>query len=205
MVSMRAKQLLPAFVAISAGLATLFGLLFLPGQGQTLLRWGAFLAAFALLLGVANLAAIHARRFFTSFNAYSGLLLLGLLTMIFLGLSDGVGLTTGGANTLFNLVQAPLEAALAALLAFFLLFAGMRLLRFQRSVWGGLFLGAALVTLIGTVPLPAGLSAWLAPVRDLFAALFVQAGMRGLLIGVALGISLISIRLLLGLEQPYNK
>jgi hypothetical protein len=33
----------------------------------------------------------------------------------------------------------------------------------------------------------------------------VTAGLRGLLIGVALGTLLLSLRLLMGVERPYNK
>jgi hypothetical protein len=49
------------------------------------------------------------------------------------------------------------------------------------------------------------LNALLTPVRNLINAIFVTAGMRGILIGVALATITLSLRLLAGLERPYNK
>jgi hypothetical protein len=42
-------------------------------------------------------------------------------------------------------------------------------------------------------------------VRQVIDSLFVTAGMRGLLIGVAIGTIMLSLRVLVGLERPYNK
>ena len=198
------RHQLPMVIAIFFGVTTLLGLLFAPGFSQQILVWAAFLAALALVLGAVNLLTVHARRLFKG-NLYSGVLVLSMLAVFALAVTDGLGITSNGLENAFVLVQQPLEAALAALLAFFLLFAGVRLLQRQRSIWGGLFLLSALLMLLTRLPLPGIAGLWFERVRAFIANIVVIAGMRGLLIGVALGVILVSLRLLSGLERPYNK
>jgi hypothetical protein len=161
------------------------------------------LAAVALVLGVLNLFVVHLLRIRQ--NRYSLVLLLSMLAVFGLAVTDALGITNHSVTGVFNLVQAPLEAALASLLAFFLLFMGVRLLRRQRNVWSGLFMATAIVLLLSQSPLPGQLNALLTPVRNLINGIFVTAGMRGILIGVALATITLSLRLLAGLERPYNK
>src|SRR5690606_18651881 len=124
--------------------------------------------------------------------------------------SDAVNLTENGVGVVFNMVQAPLEAAVASLLAFFLLFAGFRLLKRQRNIWSVLFLLTAVLILLSNALINSTL---LSPeanlvfgqLRNTIQNIFVTAGIRGILIGVALGIVTMSIRMLIGLERPYNK
>jgi uncharacterized membrane-anchored protein YitT (DUF2179 family) len=96
------------------------------------------------------------------------------------------------------------------LLAFFLLFAGFRLLQRQRNIWSVLFILTAVLillsnALINSALLPAGASLVFSQMRNTIQDIFVTAGIRGILIGVALGIVMLSIRMLIGLERPYNK
>ena len=81
----------------------------------------------------------------------------------------------------------------------------MRLFRRERTVWSALFLLAAVFLLLSGSALPEPLAGALAPLREALNATVVVAGVRGILIGVALGILTFSLRLLAGLEQPYNK
>ncbi len=197
------KRGLPTTIAIIAGLATLAGLLVFPELGNRLLEWAAFLAAVALVLGILNLFAIHLRRTAAG-NLYSLVLVIAMLAVFALAVTDALGITSAGVEQLFMLVQAPLEAALASLLAFFLLFAGIRLWQRQRSGWSVLFLLTVLVLLLIQSPLPAALAALVEPVRTFIYAVVVTAGVRGFLLGVALATIVLSIRLLAGLERPYS-
>lgn len=194
---------LPVVVALLFGWATMFGLLLFPAVGNRLLEWGAFIAAVALILGVLNLMLVHLRR--AAQSGYSIVLLASMLLVFALAIADGLGLTDGGVGAVFLYILTPLEAALASLLAFFLLFAGVRMLRRRRTVWSVLFLVSAIILLLGQSALPGPLGALLVPVRDLINEIVVSAGMRGILIGVALGTITLSLRLLAGLEQPYSK
>ncbi len=190
-------------VAAAAFLVTLAGLLLGLGAGNLLLSWASFLAAVALILGVLNLLLIHLRRLFKG-NIYSAVLVISLLAVLAMPLTDSLGLTQDGAAQLFTWVQAPLEAALAALLAFFLLFAGMRLMQRGQRVWTALFLITALLILLGSAPLPGAVGSFFVMLRQTISSVVVNAGMRGILIGVALGAITMSLRLLAGAERPYN-
>ncbi len=189
--------LIGVFVIVAAGL--LLGL----DAGTTLVTWASFLGAIALVMGVLNLLAVHLRRAVRG-NVNSIVLVLGIAGMLAMPLADTLGLTVNGAEQAFALVQAPLESALAALTAFFLLFGGMRLLRRERRGWSLLFLISALLVLLGSVPLPAGLAPLFGDIRRVIDEIVVNAGMRGILLGIALGTITMSLRLLTGIERPYE-
>jgi hypothetical protein len=65
-----------------------------------------------------------------------------------------------------------------------------------------MLLGQALLT---SQLLPAALRQPVNQVVEFVQNVVVTAGIRGLLIGVALGTLLLSLRLLMGVERPYNK
>ena len=207
------KRGLPITIAIITGLLTLSGLL-LPATplgvaGNALLRWAAFLAAFALLLGVLNLFVVHLNRLFKG-NLYSGVLVLSLITVLGLGITDLLGTTEAGVINAFDWVQAPLEAAFASLLAFVLLFAGFQLLRQRRTVGTVLFIVTAVFILISQALrsatfLPEPALRILEQSVMFVDQVVVTSGVRGLLIGIALGTMTLTIRLLAGIERPYNQ
>jgi len=194
---------------MSFGILTFLGLLFsLSNLTDAFLSWATFLAAVALLLGVVNLFSVHISRLIFKRNIYSGVLAISLLVTIALGVTDGMGITNGTIDFIFKWVQAPLEAALASLLAFFLLFTGVRLLKERRTVWSVLFLVTAVILLLLaalSALLPPSIQSVLTTIEGLIQELFVMAAVRGVLIGVALGVVLLSLRVLIGVERPYNK
>lgn len=198
------RQTLPMALAIAFGLLTMLGLLFLPNLATTMTGWASFLAAVALLLGVINLLGVHARRLAVG-NAYSGVLIVSMVAVFVLALTDFLGLTERGVNTIFEFVQVPLEAAVASLLVFFLLFAGMRLLRRQQNIWAVLFIVTVLLVLLGRTLLPGPLAEPFRWVNRILSDIVVTAGVRGILIGVAIGIVAVSLRVLTGSERPYDK
>lgn len=207
----RAKQLLPLGITIFFGWLTLVGLLFkLPAVTNIVLGWGGLLVAFAFLLGVLNLFVVHFSRAAKNKNGYSLVLIISMVAVFVIAGTDARGLTENWLEHYFVFVQAPLEAALASLLAFFLLFAGFQLMKRQRTIWSLLFLVTAVFVLIADVLL---VTSWLPPrlsesflqVQEIIRNVIVIAGMRGLLIGVALGTILLAARMLVGLERPYNK
>lgn len=194
---------IPVTIAVTIGLATLLGLLLYPALSDLILGWAAFLAGAALILGILNLLGIHLRRTAEG-NVYSLILVLSMVTVFSLAVTDALEITDGGVGLIFLYVQAPLEAALASLLAFFLLFAGVRLLQHQRNIWSGLFLLTAVLVLLSQSPLPTALRVVVAPIASFIDDVLVVAGMRGLLLGVALGTITLSLRLLAGIERPYS-
>lgn len=194
------RKTLPRILAVLFGGVTLLILGLAPSQAGLLTSWASFLAAVALILGVFNLFNVHIRRTFQG-SFYSLVLIVGLLATLILGFTG----LFGGAETIFTYVQAPLEAALGALLAFFLFFAALRLLRRKQSMWTVLFVATVILVLLGITPMPAVLSDIFTLINNFISLIFVSAGMRGILIGVALGTITVTLRLILGSEQPYNK
>jgi hypothetical protein len=198
------RRSVPMALAVGCGLLTLLGLMFIPELGDALTTWASFLVAMALLVGVVNLLSVHMRRLLKG-NAYSGLLVISILAIFALALTDFFELTTGGVSTAFGLVQAPLEAAMASLLVFFLLFAGFRLFRRQRNGWSVLFIVTATVILLGSTLLPEALSGIFGQASRFLSDVFVGGGMRGLLIGIAIGTIAVALRVLTGSARPYDK
>lgn len=194
----------PLVVAVGFGLITLAGLLFWTEVGSLLTGWAAFIAASALLFGVLNLFLVHLQRFIKSRNGYSLVLILSLLITLAAGYADR-RTGTESLDAVFEYVLQPLEAALASLLAFFLLFAAFRLLQRQQNGWSVLFIGVAILFLIAAAPMPAALGGLFSGVQTYLAPLFVHAGIRAILIGVALGTVTLALRLLAGVERPYSK
>ena len=207
---MNLKQNIAGFIARFFGLGALIARLFnVSGVSTVILGWASFLAAVALILGVLNLLMVHLTRLFREGNLYSGVLVLGLLAVFAAAVFDGLN-GSDNVNLLFNWVQAPLEAALASLLALFLLLAGVQLLKRQHTRWAFLFSLTAVVMLLGHALLnsrllPVALRQPVNQVVEFVENVVVTAGIRGLLIGVALATLLLSLRLLMGVERPYNK
>lgn len=207
---------LPLGIAILFGLLTLVSLLFGLSQiSNLILGWTAFLAGTALFLGTINLLAVHTYRFFRKRpfgggNVYSGVLAVSWVIVFGLGIADLFGWTDTAMSQAFRWIQAPLEAALASLLAFFLILSGIRMLQGRRTVWTMLFFITAVVVLFAnaliTSPfMPDNINQFVLQFRNLIQGLVVTAGIRGILIGVALGIITLTIRILIGVERPYNK
>ncbi len=208
---MNIRKITPLVIAILFGALTLLGLLFdLATLNNITLGWASLLAALALLFGVLNLLYVHLNRFLTKRNFYSLVLAVSLLTVLGLAYTDYVGLTNNAVNTVFTSIQLPLETALASLLAFFLLFAGFQLIKRRRSVWAFIFIFTTIIllfsnALLATNLLPQNITPVVEQIQDILQNVIVLSGVRGLLLGIALGTILLSIRVLLGVERPYNK
>lgn len=198
-------------IVIAVGLVVLLGyfvdLPLLAGLRNILVNWAVLLAAVALLVGVANLFTVHWRKAVSGRpgSPYSLVLILSLLLTI--ALVGYLGPTASWSLWIFNAIQVPVESSLMAILVVTFTYAGARLLGRRPSWFTLVFLGSALVTLLGTAPLlgleipglygPQGL-------RSLLAQIPAVAGARGLLLGVALGTVATGLRILLGADRPYG-
>ncbi len=203
------KRILPTSVAVGAGLLVLLGY-FLPipllqSVRDELIHWAVIIAAFAFILGFFNLLRVHSGRTRKPDGIYSVILILTALVSLTLTLAALMlpPLRFVG-DWWFRYVLSPLQAAVAALIAFVLAVAAFRLLRHRREVGVLVFLAAALIVLLGTSPLPAPAGNWLANLRVWWMNVPAMAGMRGLLIGVGLGVLLIGLRVLIGSDRPYS-
>lgn len=156
------------------------------------------LGAFAVILGFFNVLGAHVQRVRNKQVAwpYSLILLLFTLFVLAAGMIPSASPLFG---EVFNSVQYPLQAAVASLLIFFVASAAFRALR-VRSVESFILVAVALIVLLGQVPLTAELTA----IKDWILSVPAMAGLRGLILGVALGTVITGLRVLIGLERPYR-
>jgi hypothetical protein len=205
------RRTLPAAVAVAMGIFVLAALFtsnpLLDAIGTYLIDTAVIIAAFALFLGLLNILRVHARKIRSSPQeaVYSAVLLLALFTVLFFGLVPIMGNPAGPTQPvvawIFENIQLPIQASLAALIVFFVVTAAFRLLRL-RNVESAVMLVVALLVLVGQVTV--GLLPVLPGIRNWIIDVAAIAGIRGILLGVALGILLTSIRLFLGVERPYG-
>ena len=205
------KKILPtsnAIIAVISGLLVLLGYFF-PGVfgniQSVLIGWAIILAAFALLLGIFNLAMVHWKKAGTDgpSSIYSIVLLISLIITI---IAVSISGPTGSLSLwIFNTFQVPVEISLLAVLAVVLVFAAARLLTRRPKWYTVLFLITVLVVLLGSVPLFFfGEVAPLVALRGWLTQVPAVAGARGLLLGVALGTVATGLRILMGVDRPYG-
>lgn len=205
------RRTLPTAVALIVGLAVLAGMFtpypWLDAIGTYLLDTAVIVAAFALFLGLLNVLRVHTDRIRQGQPGrfFSVVLIGSMLFVLVVGLPSIPNQPSGPSQPIlqwiFQNVQVPIQASLSALLVFFVVTAAYRLLRL-RSSESAMMLIVALIVLGGQ--LFAGLVPILSDLKDWILAVPTVAGVRGILLGAALGILLTSIRLLAGVERPYG-
>jgi uncharacterized membrane protein len=211
------KRTLPAALAIAVGLFVLVALLLpvplLSAIGTYFIDCAVIIAAFALFLGLLNVLRVHLGhiRERTKTWPYSVVLLVALVLVLVVGVvtlmpsqadqSRPSGPSHPAMQWIFTNVMVPIQATFGALLAFLTLAAAYRLFRL-RNAQSAVLLVVALLVLAGQASF--GLLPVLPQIRDWILDVPALAGMRGILLGVALGTVLTGIRLLLGVERPYS-
>lgn len=201
------KRLVPLLVALAAGGVTLFSFVQPNPISDGLLDVAALLTTIGLLFGIVNVLLNHGRRIVTRAAGwwYSIVLIAALLTTFMIGvlpaLIDGAQALQVINRDLLRYVYQPLLGAVLALLTFFTLRAAWRAIQ-VRPGEAAIVLGVAVIVLLANGPW-AGFVPGLRPTLDWIEAYPVLGVARGLLLGVGIGAVVASMRLLLGLDQPY--
>jgi hypothetical protein len=168
-----------------------------------LYAWTIVLAAFALLLGVFQVAVIHIRRIYTGHADWvNSLGLVAMLCAVLVaGMLDPLGSLSPTVEWIFAHMIAPGQATLFALLAFFMAAAAYRYLRIGLPGGSWMVVGALLMLVvqlpISQLLLPSSL---LVVLRWWFTQP-IMAAMRGALIGSSLALLVVGLRFLLGRNQ----
>jgi hypothetical protein len=174
-----------------------------------LMRWAVLVAAGGLFLGLANLLQVHWEKVNEQRAGwgYSALLIFTLLVTLAVGLVFGPDFPL--MLVLFSQVQAPMEASLMAVLAVILVVAGVRMGFEKRDVYRLVFIGTAILVLLGGSPwilaLDLGAARLLGNVRAWVTGVWSAAGARGILLGMALGAAATGLRVLMGADRPYGE
>ena len=177
---------------------------------KEVIEWTLVIGPFALVLAIATLVQTHWTRIRrrSEYWQYSFLVFIGMIVML------GFGIPLGQKSSvfvwLFEYVQVPMDATMFSLLAFFIASAAYRAFR-ARTLEATLLLGAALIVMIGNVPigdviwnavmpfgdnLPSDARQWILDNPNLSAR-------RGIILGISLGVISQSIRIILGIERSY--
>lgn len=172
------------------------------GVGHFLVSWAAIITAFALFLGFANVVSVHWSRIRTQKPGavYSIVLLISLFGTLALGIG---GPLSANGQFIFNYILQPLEATLFALLALFIATAAFRAFR-VRNMETFFFVLFALIVLLGQVPVSIYLWPEFPVIKDWILNVPTLAGVRGILLGVALGVIATGLRVLIGADRPYT-
>ena len=205
------KSPISTVVAIATGLVILVGYFVnIPGLSHArslLLAWAVLVAAFAVWIGVGNLVSVHWKKIRARRPGmpYSIVLLAAFAVTLIYGIAESLLDPSGtGLQRTVTAIQVPVEASLLAILAVTLIYAGIRLLHQRRDTLAILFLVSAVIFLI----LGSGLfSSFNNPLLNNVALAINRlpvAGMRGILLGVALGSLATGLRVLLGADRPYR-
>jgi hypothetical protein len=221
-VRFRFVNVLATLIAVTTGLIALLGYFAVQGVLQdarlVVVSIVSLLAGWAVLAGALNLLLVHGKKFLNQAPGwfYSLFVFVGFLAVVIVNLIGPLLGWGSGANSATNtwlltyLIGAG-GAALAGLVAFFLVFAAYRLLRARPSFTAGVFVFTVVLALLALAPWPAGLEAAPQPgsvsARDILRAITLvpaTAGARGLLLGVALGAIATGLRVLLGFDRPYG-
>jgi len=167
---------------------------------NNVLDWKQVVFGVTLILGVISLFFYHWKKVEQRQAGwpYSLLTLAGLVFMILVALIFTP--ERGPYPWMFDHVQAPMQATMFALLAFYVASASYRAFR-ARSFHAALLLIAGVLVMLGRVPIGEllglhHLSSWILDYPNM-------AAKRGVMIGVGLGMTATAIKIILGIERTY--
>ncbi len=203
------KSLPLLLITSASGLVILIGYFVeIPGLVELrklFLQWFSILSAIALVMGVINLASTHGRKIIRQHpNAiYSAILIGSMLATLALGFLYG---PTGPALLwIYQFITIPVEASLVASLAFILIYTLARLFQKRLTWYSAIFLFTVLLILAGSISFAAGDIPGMAFLKSWVEHVWAIGGVRGILLGVALGTITTGVRILLGGERPYQE
>ena len=207
----RTLPLIVAFVFGMIGIATYY----IPhSASQSLERemalWVRIVFAFSYLLGLYSLLNLHWQRIRQHVAGW-GYSLIAIASfsvmMIFVVYNDGQGpfaaqAAAGGYKWLFDYIHVPCASTMFSILAFFIASAAYRTFR-ARSPEAALLLVAAVIVMLGRVPIGREISEFFPWATDWLLNVPNLAAKRGILLGVSLGAIATSLRIIFGIERSY--
>ncbi|MEP6601753.1 MAG: hypothetical protein ABJB49_08055 [Nitrospirota bacterium] len=172
-------------------------------------KWMQIISGFALVLGLASLFQVHAVKIQRQVPGwgYSVILYLAMLVTMMVGLFWSKGETTvngvqTGLGWIYNYTMVPLQATMFSILAFFIASAAYRAFR-ARTREAAVLLVAAVIVMMGRVPLGQFLLPWTWDVTQWLLNVVNSAVRRAILIGVSMGSVALSLKIILGYERSY--
>ena len=219
------RRQIPVMLTAMVGLVLIFAF-FVPhypfgALGEDVTVFFDIVAVFAFILGAGNLLRVHGNRIYRKGKdwIFSVATVAGFFIMLVAGLfkigqqgwCGAVDRPEGLFDVLYRATFAPLQSTMYALLAFFVASASFRAFR-AKNREATILLIAAFVVLLGRTPAGDYATMWLPSWLDFFhvpnlanwiMSVPNMAGQRAILIGIALGVASLSLRVILGVERSH--
>ncbi|MFO8061932.1 MAG: hypothetical protein R6U31_03300 [bacterium] len=217
------RRQLPLFIAGLMGIGMIIQFFvphpFSKNVYTTILDWMMIVTAFTMLIAVQSTISMH----FTKIKRksddwqFSIIVLAALFITTFLGVFGGAytptnlllkmfpNLTADSETPLMFLyiyLQAPMQATIFSLLAFYMASAAFRAFR-ARSIDATLLLVTASIVTLGRVPIGQFMYSNMPEVVEWILSYPNMAAQRGIQIGIQLGIIATSLKIILGIERRY--
>ncbi len=165
--------------------------------------WSKAISPFAVTLGIMSIFMVHGTKISRKVPnwQYS---LVTLLALVFTAASGFIWGTQEGSPFmwLFKNVQMPMSATMFSLLAFYIASAAYKAFR-ARTAEATVLLIAAVIVMLGQVPLGMQISKWIPETSTWILNVPNLAAKRGIAMGVGLGMTATSLKILLGIERTY--
>jgi uncharacterized membrane protein YfcA len=170
---------------------------------DNMLKWLIIVLTFAMILGILNLVKIHVQKIQRRRRdwLYSIVALFGVAASLVTGFGWGIDIGSP-YMVLYDYVQIPMQATMFSLLAFYIASAAFRTFR-ARTPEATLLLVAAVVVMLGRVPLEAVVGRWLPDFAEWILDYPNMAAKRGIMIGVGLGAISTALKIVLGIERSW--
>ena len=173
---------------------------------ENIFEWGLILAAAAFVLGLINLIQVNLPKVLERQPdwGYKAVMLVALIVTLVFGFVGGSDrLEDGqGYKWVFDFAFVPLNATMFALLAFYIASAAFRAFR-ARNVEATVLLVAAIVVMVGRVPIGEALSDRLPTLVNWLMEVPNTAARRAIFVGAALGAVATGLRIILGIERSH--
>lgn len=164
--------------------------------------WAIVVAAFALVLGAANLIRIHIQKIIKRKSDWYNSVVL-LAAMFTMAIAAIIWTQQSAVYTyLFDNMFEHLNGTMFALLAFYIASAAYRAFR-VRTKEATVLLIAAVVVMLGSAPVGSLIWKSFPEYSEWLQNVFTTAGMRGIMIGASLGAIVTSLRIIFGIDRSY--
>jgi hypothetical protein len=210
------KRELPLLITAGVGLFMILSF-FVPHQAVSvpadfLQQCAIIVVAFGYVLGGANVLKLNIDAAYKRAPGwpYKLILVASLCATVLIGIIEGPGFLNPGMKSkwIYDQLYSPMQATMFSLLSFYIASAAFRAFRI-RTLEAGLLAVAALIVMIGRVPIGELLTSWLPhglqlPVwQEWIMEVPQNAAKRAILIGAALGVMATGLRVILGIERSY--
>jgi hypothetical protein len=218
------KRNIPVAITFIVGTVLILSVFFPPVErmGEDFSIFFDIIAVFAFFLGGGNLLRIHSEKIYRKKKdwGFSIVTVFGFCFMLAAGLfklwnPGGIAADVAAPGSLFQLMYNwifnPLGATMYALLAFYVASASYRAFR-AKNIDATILLIASFIILLGRTPLGMYATGWIPESFSILQipnmAIWIMvspnlAGQRAIMIGIALGVVSMSLRLILGVERTY--